>query len=85
MNLHIAYYQSYNFTVLVREAYRMYKYMCMFNRTCLAFVRDQEGPTATEYAIMLAMILMVALGAIGTFGNTLSGLFVDIKTALFAA
>jgi Flp pilus assembly pilin Flp len=50
-----------------------------------AFVHDQSGPTATEYAVMLSLILMTAIGAIGIFGGSLGNLFVDIESSLFAA
>jgi pilus assembly protein Flp/PilA len=46
--------------------------------------RSQDGPTATEYAVMLALLLMTAIGAIGIFGTSLSSLFADIQTTLFA-
>jgi len=32
------------------------------------FLKSEEGPTSVEYAIMLAMILMVVVGAITTIG-----------------
>ncbi len=33
------------------------------------FVRSDDGPTAVEYAIVLALILLVCLGAVRTFGS----------------
>lgn len=57
-------------------------------RRVLKGVRRLEGDgsaaTATEYAVMLAMIIMVAIGAIQVFGNTLNGLFVTIQSTLFS-
>jgi pilus assembly protein Flp/PilA len=35
-------------------------------------LREEEGPTAVEYAVMLAMILAVCLVAIGSVGSTAS-------------
>jgi len=35
----------------------------------LAFLRSEDGPTAVEYAIMLALILMVCFTAIGLVGQ----------------
>jgi len=32
------------------------------------FLKSEDGPTSVEYAIMLAMILMVVVGAITTIG-----------------
>lgn len=36
-----------------------------------------DGPTAVEYAVMLAAILLVALAAIGVLGTTVSESFGD--------
>jgi pilus assembly protein Flp/PilA len=48
------------------------------------FVRSEDGPTATEYAVMLALIIVVALTAIQTMGQSLYSLYVDIEQTLFA-
>lgn len=37
----------------------------------LRFLAEDDGPTAVEYAVMLALILGVCLAAIGTVGNPL--------------
>ena len=34
------------------------------------FLRSEEGPTATEYAVVLAGIIVVAIGTITSLGNT---------------
>jgi pilus assembly protein Flp/PilA len=36
----------------------------------LRFLRDDDGPTAVEYALMLALIFVVCVSAIQTFGKT---------------
>lgn len=36
-----------------------------------AFLRDESGPTAVEYAIMLAMIIVVSLSTMQALGNTM--------------
>lgn len=36
------------------------------------FLRSDDGPTAVEYAIMLALVILVCLAAIRTFGSTTS-------------
>ena len=33
------------------------------------FLRDEDGPTAVEYAVMLALIIVVCIVAIGTLGT----------------
>jgi pilus assembly protein Flp/PilA len=35
----------------------------------LTFLRQQEGPTAVEYAVMLALIIVVCIAAIQNIGN----------------
>jgi len=44
-------------------------------RIVARFLRSEDGPTATEYAVMLALIIIVCLGAITGIGNTVSGIF----------
>jgi pilus assembly protein Flp/PilA len=39
------------------------------------FIRSEEAPTATEYAVMLALIIVVALVAIQTLGQNVSSTF----------
>ncbi len=46
---------------------------------------DEEATTTTEYAVMLTMILLAALGAVTTYGQSLRDLFVSIEGTLFAA
>ena len=46
------------------------------------FVVSEEGPTATEYAVMLALIIAVCLGAITSIGQTVSTIFTTIDNGL---
>jgi len=48
----------------------------------LRFLRDESGPTAVEYAVMLALILCVCIGAVGLFGSTASGSWQDTSSKL---
>ncbi len=45
-----------------------------------AFVKDVEGATATEYAVMLALIIVIAIGAISALGTKVSSTFADIES-----
>ena len=36
------------------------------------FLRDESGPTAVEYAVMLALIIGAAIGAVTLFGQSTS-------------
>ena len=46
---------------------------------------DEDGPTAVEYAVMLAMIIVVALAAIQSAGSTVNATFDDANTQIQAA
>jgi len=42
------------------------------------FVRAEDGPTAVEYAVMLALIVVVCIAAITTLGNNAKGTFNNV-------
>jgi len=46
------------------------------------FLQSEDGPTATEYAVMLALIIIVALTAIGLLGTKVSTIFSNVEAAL---
>ena len=46
------------------------------------FIQSEDGPTATEYAVMLALIIIVALAAITLLGNKVQGIFTNVEAAL---
>lgn len=50
-----------------------------------AFLVNDDGPTATEYAVMLALIIVVCLVAITALGTQLSGIFGNVTSKLAAA
>ena len=41
------------------------------------FAKDEEGPTAVEYAVMLALIIVVCLAAIAILGTNANKIFGD--------
>jgi len=45
-----------------------------------AFFVEEEGATATEYAVMLALIIVVCLTAITALGKKVSSTFADIES-----
>ena len=49
------------------------------------FLKSEDGPTAVEYAVMLALIILVSLAAITTVGTTTESTFTKIGTALTTA
>lgn len=46
------------------------------------FMVSEDGPTAVEYAVMLALIVIVCLTAIKAVGTNASDRFNDIKDEL---
>ena len=51
-------------------------------RTIKRFANEEAGPTATEYAVMLALIIVVCLIAIGGIGTKVNAIFTSINTGL---
>jgi pilus assembly protein Flp/PilA len=48
----------------------------------LNFVRREDGPTAVEYAVMLALIIVVCIGAITTLGTNANATFTSVGAAV---
>lgn len=46
-----------------------------FFSKCRELVCSEEGATATEYAVMLALIIIVAIGAISFLGKKVNNTF----------
>jgi pilus assembly protein Flp/PilA len=46
-----------------------------FTRPLVNFLRDDNGPTAVEYAVMLALIIVVCIAAITTLGSNANNTF----------
>ena len=46
------------------------------------FLREEDGPTATEYAVMLALIILVALSSIGALGSKVADIFTEVHTKI---
>jgi pilus assembly protein Flp/PilA len=46
------------------------------------FVKDEDGPTAVEYAVMLALIVVVCITAITALGTAASNTFNNVGAAV---
>jgi Flp pilus assembly pilin Flp len=46
------------------------------------FVKAENASAATEYAIMLGLIVLAAVGAIGSLGEKMSGIFGYLHASL---
>ena len=47
-----------------------------------SFLRNEDGPTAVEYAVMLALIIVVCIGAITSLGNNANKTFDSVGDAI---
>ena len=46
------------------------------------FLVNEDGPTAVEYAVMLALIIVVCIAAVGTLGSNASNTFVSVANTV---
>jgi len=47
----------------------------LIKKNLCAFLQDENGPTAVEYAVMVALIIVVSIVAITTLGTKVSSTF----------
>ncbi len=47
-----------------------------------SFLRSEDGPTVTEYAVMLALIIVVCMAGITLIGNKVKSIFTTITGGL---
>jgi pilus assembly protein Flp/PilA len=50
-----------------------------FTRRVVNFLKKEDGPTAVEYAVMLALILAVIAAAVSNIGGTTSAMYNDLS------
>jgi pilus assembly protein Flp/PilA len=58
--------------------------MRRFSNFVVEFLKHEDGPTAVEYAVMLALIIVICIGAITTMGGNANKTFsnVALNTAI---
>jgi pilus assembly protein Flp/PilA len=49
------------------------------------FLKRDDGPTAVEYAVMLALIIVVCIAAISALGSNAEGTFTYVANQLTTA
>ena len=52
--------------------------MHSLSRRVIRFLRNEDGPTAVEYAVMLALIIVVCIVAITTLGSNANNTFSNV-------
>ena len=56
--------------------------MSKFVSSVKAFIVSEDGPTAVEYAVMLALIIVVCLAAVSAVGSNASAKFTKVSSHL---
>ncbi len=56
--------------------------MRKFVQTVADFLRREDGPTAVEYAVMLALIVVVCITAITALGTNANKTFTNVGNAI---
>jgi len=51
-------------------------------RNVVNFLKNEDGPTAVEYAVMLALIIVVCIGAVRVLGTNASQTFTDVGSVV---
>jgi pilus assembly protein Flp/PilA len=51
----------------------------------VSFLIQEDGPTAVEYAVMLALIIVVCITAITTLGKNANATFTSVGSAISAS
>ena len=55
--------------------------MRVITRKVVEFLRKEDGPTAVEYAVMLALIIVVCIAAITTLGSNANNTFSSVAVS----
>ena len=56
--------------------------MRKFTQLVKNFLQAEDGPTAVEYAVMLALIVVVCIAAITALGSNANSTFTKISTTV---
>jgi pilus assembly protein Flp/PilA len=56
--------------------------LAKFASRLVNFLKREDGPTAVEYAVMLALIIVVCITAITTLGLNAQGTFTTVGNAV---
>jgi len=55
------------------------------SKVMVSFLKNEDGPTAVEYAVMLALIIVVCITAITTLGTNANATFTSVGAAVGTA
>ena len=52
--------------------------------TLKRFLKSEDGPTATEYAVMLALIIVACIATVALLGGSVNDMFASVQSTLDA-
>jgi pilus assembly protein Flp/PilA len=53
-----------------------------FAHNLVSFLKAEDGPTAVEYAVMLALIIVVCIAAVTTLGKNANSTFTRVGSTI---
>ena len=56
--------------------------MRKFTEHLVNFLKNEDGPTAVEYAVMLALIIVVCIAAITALGSNANNTFTKVSNTI---
>ena len=59
--------------------------MKTYLRKIVAFINDEEGAAAIEYALLLVMVALAIIGVAATLGPKIAAVFTSVDTAMTPA
>jgi pilus assembly protein Flp/PilA len=73
--------QTPDLSIRIRFLHKVdFPMLARFHRRVVAFLHSEEGPTAVEYAIMMALIIVVCVTAMATLGNNSNNTYSYVGT-----
>ena len=58
--------------------------MSNFVNNVKRFLKSEDGPTATEYAVMLALIIVACIATVQSLGGAVNTIFTGVDASLQA-
>lgn len=68
---------SHSFSLIPLESF-----MYSFAKKLVSFLKQEDGPTAVEYAVMLALIVVVCISAISVLGANANTTFSKLGSSI---
>jgi pilus assembly protein Flp/PilA len=60
----------------------MFKFRLPIAAPALRFMRDQNGATSIEYAMIASCVAVIIAASVTNLGSTVKGMFTSVSTAL---